>query len=100
MKELASGKCMENDCFLRTLKFEMFLWKTAFFLEFSLEKGIHKNKKAEDQVNFKRAIRRVLFRYFKFMFPTKALARTLALFATYLDKDSEDCMFTNGILKA
>jgi hypothetical protein len=23
MKELASGKCMENDCFLRTLKFEM-----------------------------------------------------------------------------
>jgi hypothetical protein len=23
MKELAGGKCMENDCFLRTLKFEM-----------------------------------------------------------------------------
>jgi serine/threonine protein kinase len=25
MKELAGGKCMENDCFLRTLKFEMYL---------------------------------------------------------------------------
>jgi hypothetical protein len=25
MKELAGGKCMENDCFLRTLKFEMWL---------------------------------------------------------------------------
>jgi hypothetical protein len=23
MKELAGGKCMENDCFVRTLKFEM-----------------------------------------------------------------------------
>jgi hypothetical protein len=23
MKELAGGKCMENDCFLRTFKFEM-----------------------------------------------------------------------------
>jgi hypothetical protein len=23
MKELAGGKCMENDCFLRTLKFKI-----------------------------------------------------------------------------
>jgi hypothetical protein len=23
MKELGGGKCMENDCFLRTLKFEV-----------------------------------------------------------------------------
>jgi hypothetical protein len=30
------------------------LWETAFFFEFSTEKGIHKNKNAEDQVNFKR----------------------------------------------
>jgi hypothetical protein len=27
MKELAGGKCMENDCFLRTLKFKMLLSK-------------------------------------------------------------------------
>jgi hypothetical protein len=26
MKELAGGKCMENDYFLRTLKFEMSIW--------------------------------------------------------------------------
>jgi hypothetical protein len=25
MKELAGEKCMENDCFLRTLKFEMYI---------------------------------------------------------------------------
>jgi hypothetical protein len=30
----------------------------------------------------------------------KALARTPAFFATFLDKDSEDCMFTEAILKA
>jgi hypothetical protein len=77
------------------------LWETAFFFEFSMEKGVHKNKKAEDQVNFKPAMRRVLFRYFKFvLFPFKALTRTPTFFATFLDKDSEDCMFTKAILKA
>jgi hypothetical protein len=77
------------------------LWETTFFLEFSTEKGIHKNKKVEDQVNFKQAMQGVLFRYFKFMlFPSKALARTPAFFSTFLDKDSEDCMFTEAILKA
>jgi hypothetical protein len=76
------------------------LWEIAFVLEFSTKKGIHKNKKAEDQVNFKQAIQRVLFRYFKFiLIPSKALARTPTFFAAYLDKDSEDCMFTNDILK-
>jgi hypothetical protein len=46
-------------------------------------------------------MRRVLFRYFKFvLFPKKALSRTPASFAAYLDKDSEDFMFTEAILKA
>jgi hypothetical protein len=27
MKQLASGKHMKNDCFPRTLKFEMQMWK-------------------------------------------------------------------------
>jgi hypothetical protein len=77
------------------------LWNTTFFLEFSLDKGIQKNKNYEDQVNFKHAMRKVLFRYFKFvLFPNKALARTPAFFTTYLDNDSEDCMFTEAILKA
>jgi hypothetical protein len=30
MKELASGKCMENDCFLRTFKFKMKCRTNAF----------------------------------------------------------------------
>jgi hypothetical protein len=33
MKQLAGGKHMENDCFPRTLKFEMELWG---FKDFSL----------------------------------------------------------------
>jgi hypothetical protein len=77
------------------------LWDSAFFLEFSLEKRVHKNKSSKDQVNFKHAMKRVLFRYFKFvLFPKKALFRTPAFFAAYLDKDSEDFMFTEAILKA
>jgi hypothetical protein len=77
------------------------LWNTVSFHEFSLDKGIHKNKNSEDQVNFKHAMKRVLLRYFKFVFfPNKALARTPAFFATYLDNNSEDCMFTEAILKA
>jgi hypothetical protein len=77
------------------------LWDNAFFLEFSLDKGVHKNKSSEDQVNFKQAMRKVLFKYFKFiLFPKKALSRISAFFAAYLDKDSEDCMLTEAILKA
>jgi hypothetical protein len=50
----------------------IFLWETAFYSEFSIEKGIHKNKKAKDQVNFKQAMWRVLLRYSKFiLFPSK-----------------------------
>jgi hypothetical protein len=65
------------------------LWDSAFFLEFSSDKGVHKNKSSEDQVNFKQAMRRVLFRYFKFvLFPKKALSRIPTFFAAYLDKDS------------
>jgi hypothetical protein len=52
-------------------------------------------------VNFKQAMGKVLFRYFKFLlFPKKALSKTPAFFVAYLDKDSEDCMFTEAILKA
>jgi hypothetical protein len=77
------------------------LWDNAFFLEFSLDKRVHKNKSSEDQVNFKQAMRKVLFKYFKFiLFPKKALSRISAFFAAYLDKDSEDCMLTEAILKA
>jgi hypothetical protein len=77
------------------------LCDSAFFFEFSLDKGVHKNKSSEDQVNFKQAMKRVLFRYFKFvLFPKKALSRTPTFFVAYLDKDNEDCMFTEAILKA
>jgi hypothetical protein len=76
------------------------LWEIAFFREFAVEKGIHKNKSSEDQLYFTEAMRRILYRYFKFiLFPRKACARTPAYFASYLDIDNEDCMFTESIIK-
>jgi hypothetical protein len=45
-------------------------------------------------------VRRVLYRYFKFVLvPAKAVSRTPSFFANYLDKDSEDCMFIEIMLK-
>jgi hypothetical protein len=42
MKELASGKYMENDCFLRTLKFKMpWYWFLLWSLCLLLGSGIH-----------------------------------------------------------
>jgi hypothetical protein len=34
MKQLASGKHMENDCFLRTLKFEKLYCRSVFLQQF------------------------------------------------------------------
>jgi hypothetical protein len=39
MKQLAGGKRMENDCFPRTLKFEMYMtWPSIFVVKFFLSK--------------------------------------------------------------
>ena len=34
------------------------LWDTAFFREFAVDKGVHKNNKIEKQLNFKSAMQR------------------------------------------
>ena len=77
------------------------LWDTAFFREFAVDKGIHKNHKIDKQLNFKSAMQRVLYRYFKYiLFPAKAISKSPTFFANYLDKESEECMFTEGIMKS
>ena len=77
------------------------LWDAAFFCEFAVDKGIHKNNKIDKQLNFKPAMQRVLYRYFKYvLFPAKAISKSPTFFANYLDKESEECMFTEEIMKS
>lgn len=77
------------------------LWDIAFFREFMGPDQAHKNKTKDQQPNFQPALRRILYRYFKYvLLPRKALSRVPAFFPTYLDTTSPECMFTPAILKA
>jgi hypothetical protein len=77
------------------------LWDTAFYREFNAEKGVHKNNTPERQMNFGPALKRVLYRYFKFvLFPHQAISKSPAFFTNYKDTESEDSMFTRGILNS
>jgi hypothetical protein len=77
------------------------LWDTAFYCEFNAEKGVHKNNTPERQMNFGPALKRVLYRYFKFvLFPHQAISKLPAFFTNYKDMESEDSMFTRGILNS
>jgi hypothetical protein len=77
------------------------LWDTAFYCEFNAEKGVHKNNTPERQMNFGPALKRVLYRYFKFvLFPHQAISKSPAFFTNYKDTESEDSMFTRGILNS
>jgi hypothetical protein len=77
------------------------LWDTAFYREFNAEKGVHKNNTPERQINFGPALKRVLYKYFKFvLFPHQAISKSPAFFTNYKDTESEDSMFTRGILNS
>ena len=77
------------------------LWDTAFFREFGVDKGVHKNHNIDKQLNFYPAMRRVFYRYFKYvLFPAKAISKSPIFLANYLDIESEECMFTEGIMKS
>jgi hypothetical protein len=81
-------------------KMRILLWDTAFFREFKVEKGVHKNNPCEKQLGFKQAMQRTLYRYFKYvLFPAKAISKSPPFFDAYLDTGSEECMFTDGILR-
>jgi len=76
------------------------LWDSAFYREFNAEKGRHKNNTPEKQLNLGPALKRVVYRYFKFvLFPAYGISKSPAFFINYKDRDSESSMYTQGILK-
>ena len=77
------------------------LWEIAFFNELGGENGAHKNNPPEKQPFFLQAVRRVLYRYFRYiLLPRKAISKVPPFFPNYLDIESPDSMFTPAILKA
>ena len=77
------------------------LWEIAFFTELSGDNGAHKNNPPDKQPFFVQAVRRVLYRYFRYvLLPTKAISKVPVFFPNYLDIDSPDSMFTPAIIKA
>ena len=76
------------------------LWNTEFFCEFGVDKGVHKNHNIDKQLNFNPTMRRVFYRYFKYvLFPAKVISKSPTFFANYLDIESEECIFTEWIIK-
>ena len=77
------------------------LWGVAFFIALGGDKGTHKNNPPEKQHFFVQAVRRVMYRYFRYvLLPRKAISKVYVFFPNYLDIDSTDSMFTPAILKA
>ena len=76
------------------------LWDTAFFIELGGDNGAHKNNPPDKQPLFVQAVRRVLYRYFRYvLLPRKAISKVPPFFPNYLDIESADSMFTPAIIK-
>ena len=76
------------------------LWEVAFFTELGGDNGAHKNNPPDKQPFFIQAVRRVLYRYFRYvLLPRKAISKVPPFFPNYLDTESSDSMFTPAILK-
>ena len=76
------------------------LWEIAFHVELGGDNGAHKNNPPEKQHFFLQAVRRVLYRYFRYvLLPKKAITKVPAFFPNYLDIESPDSMFTPAIIK-
>ena len=60
------------------------LWETAFFREFGVNKGVHKNHNIDKQFNFNMVMQRMFFKYFKYiLFHAKAISKPPTLFANF-----------------
>ena len=76
------------------------LWEIAFFTELGGDNGAHKNNPPDKQPFFVQAVRRVLYRYFRYiLLPRKAISKVPPFFPNYLDIESPDSMFTPAIIK-
>jgi hypothetical protein len=77
------------------------LWEIAFFTELGGDNGAHKNNPPDKQPFFVQAVRRVLYKYFRYvLLPRKAISKVPVFFPNYLDIESPDSMFTPAIIKA
>lgn len=77
------------------------LWDIAFFREFKVSQQVHKNNTIDKQPNFYQALRRVLYRYFKYiLLPKKAISKVPPFFPNYLEPTSDECMYTPAMMKA
>ena len=77
------------------------LWDVAFFREFRVPGEVHKNHTVDKQPSFFAALRRVLYRYFKYvLLPRKAIPKIPPFFSNYLDPSSDEYMYTPGMVKA
>jgi hypothetical protein len=62
---------------------------------------VHKNNTLEKQLDFGPALKRVVYKYFKYvLFPAHAISKSPAFFTDYKDIESESSMYTQGILKS
>ena len=76
------------------------LWEVVFYTELGGDNGAHKNNPPDKQPFFVQAVRRVLYRYFRYvLLPKKAISKVPPFFPNYLDTDSPDSMFTPAIIK-
>jgi hypothetical protein len=73
----------------------------CIFTELGGDNGAHKNNPPEKQPFFIQAVRRVLYRYFRYvLLPRKAISKVPPFFPNYLDIESADSMFTPAIIKS
>ena len=76
------------------------LWEVAFFTELGGENGAHKNNPPDKQPFFFQVVRRVLYRYFRYvLLPRKAISKVPPFSLNYLDITIPDSMFTPAIIK-
>ena len=76
------------------------LWNTTFLANLLWIREFTKTL-IHKQLNFYLAMRRVLYRYFKYViFPAKVISKSPIFLAIYLDIDSEECMFIEEIIKS
>jgi hypothetical protein len=77
------------------------LREIAFFIELGGDNGAYKTNSPDKQPFFFQAVRRVFYRYLRYiLLPKKAISKVSAFFPNYLDIESPDSTFTFAIIKA
>ena len=76
------------------------LWEVAFHVELGGDNGTHKNNPPDKQHFFVQAVRRVLYRFFRYvLLPRNAISKVPIFPPNYLDIESPNSMFTPAIIR-